>query len=54
MQNLTPVLINKNFSLNKIIPAIPAGMGTGAYEAALVCERRGQARACVKKGHTTS
>jgi hypothetical protein len=26
---------------------IPAGMGTGAYETALVCKRKSQAKACV-------
>ena len=34
--------------------AIPAGMGTGAHETALVCDSNGQAKACVQKGHTTS
>jgi len=29
-------------------------MGTGAYESALVWERKGQVRTCVNKGHTTS
>jgi hypothetical protein len=37
-----------------MMPAIPAGMGTGAHETALVCERNDQAKACVNKGHTTS
>jgi len=34
--------------------AIHAGMGTGAHETALVCERKSQAKACVSKCHTTS
>jgi len=29
-------------------------MGTGAHEAALVCEGKRQTKVCVKKGHTTS
>jgi hypothetical protein len=54
MQNFLSFLETVYYFMNKGMFVIPAGMGTGAHEAALVCERNGQVRTCVKKSHTTS
>ena len=39
--------------LNRIVPAIPAGMGTGAHEDRFACDRKCQAKACVRRSHAT-